>query len=187
VPAAAEWHFSPMVGLTFKGATNIIDNELATTKVHRHLAGAVSLLGEGILGAEGVGSWMPGFFQADDKELVESSRTATLMGNVMVTTPRRWTEYILRPYFSGGFGLVHATVTQTPVGTGSALPPVRLNASGYNLGVGAIGFLSERTGVRFDLRYYSTMRRNSEVITTTDPDSAYLRYMTASVGIVWRR
>jgi hypothetical protein len=192
-PAAAEWHFVPMVGLTFKGESNIFgesisETETAADKTHKHLAGAISLLGEGILGVEAFTTWTPGFFQTGDQEVVESSRTATLMGNIVLTTPRKWTEYGLRPYVSGGFGLVHATVTLTPAPSGSPLPTNRVNTGGYNFGLGAIGFFSERTGVRFDLRYHSTMRRNSDAIADEENnDEAYLRYMTLSVGVVFRR
>ena len=192
-PAAAEWHFVPMVGLTFKGESNIFGESISVTetaadKTHKHLAGVVSLLGEGILGVEAFSTWTPGFFQTGDQELVESSRTATLMGNIVLTTPRKWTEYGLRPYVSGGFGLVHATVTLKATLTDSPLPSTRVNTGGYNFGVGATGFFTERTGVRFDLRFHSTMRRNSDVIATeTNTDEAYLRYMTLSVGVVFRR
>ena len=189
-PAAAEWHFTPLVGLTFKGATNINDSELATEKTHKNLGGAVSLLGKGILGVEGIVTLSPAFFKNDENpfgKLVEEGRAISVMGNVMLTTPRQLTEYSLRPYFSGGAGLMNATVTQVPSSpSGAPIDAVNLNAAGFNLGVGAIGFFSERTGVRFDFRYHSTFRRSAD-ITTVDEDSSYLRYMTVSVGIVWRR
>jgi hypothetical protein len=200
-PAAAEWHFVPLIGLTFKGQTNIFDESIISTdplgeaqkasdKTHPHLAGAVSLLGSGILGVEAFATWAPGFFQMDEApDLVESSRTATLMGNLVLTTPRKWTEYGLRPYASGGFGLVHATVKRKPQQGDPPFDPIRMNSAGYNFGFGAIGFFSERTGVRFDFRYHSTMRRNSEVVIfdSTNIEEAYLRYMTVSVGVVFRR
>lgn len=186
-PASAEWQFAPMVGLLFKGATNIVDIERATTKTHRQAGGAISLLGGGILGVEAIGTWAPGFFELGDLDQVEQGRTAALMGNIVLTAPRRWTEYSLRPFFSGGVGLMHATVKQSEdLPAGAPFDPVRLNASGYNLGAGAIGFFSERTGVRFDFRYYSTFRRSADLI-SIEPESSYLRYMTASIGIVWRR
>ena len=189
--AAAEWHFTPLIGLTLKGATNIFDGEFAVDNGHKNLGGAVSLLGGGILGVEAIGVWTPSLFDSADGPLdpvrVDTGRAVAFMGNVMVTTPRLWTEFSLRPYVSGGAGLMHATVThESPVPQGSPIEVIRLNAPGFNLGVGAIGFFSERTGVRFDVRYYSTFRRSSDLV-TNDPDSAYLRYMTASVGIVWRR
>jgi hypothetical protein len=187
-PAAAEWLFSPMVGLTFKGATNIFDGEAAVEKTHKNLGGAVSLLGGGIFGVEAIGIWSPALFKNDESpfDLVEQGPAISLMGNVVLTLPGRLTEYTLRPYFSGGAGLMHATVKQIEVQGGGVLEPVTMNAGGFNLGVGAIGYFSERTGVRFDFRYHSTFRRSAD-IPSLDPDSTYLRYMTASVGIVWRR
>lgn len=188
--AAAEWHFTPLVGLSYKGATNIaFDLEFAAEKTHKNFGGAISLLGDGILGLETIVVWSPGFFENDEAPLrfVDQSRAVSVMGNVVLTTPRQWTEYTLRPYFSGGAGLMHATVTQEDrLPQGPPFEPFRFNAPGFNLGVGAIGFFSERTGVRFDLRYHSTFRRSADVL-PTEPESSYLRYMTASVGIVWRR
>ena len=196
--AAAEWHFTPLVGLTFKGATNIFDAEFADDNVHKNFGGAVSLLGDGIFGAEAIGVWMPAFFKSDDavdpigggplEVEVDTARAVAFMGNVVVTTPRLWTEYSLRPYVSGGVGLMHAKVSQENSGSpqGAPLDLARLNAPGFNVGVGAIGFFTERTGVRFDFRYYSTFRRSGDLI-AFDSESSYLRYMTASVGIVWRR
>jgi hypothetical protein len=191
-PAAAEWHFTPMVGFTFKGATNVLDVEGAAGKRHKNLGGAVSLFGEGILGAEAIGVWTPALFQGRDAEAVaidavDEGRATALMGNVIITTPRRWTEYFLRPYFSGGVGVMSATVTQSDtLPSGPPFDPVRLNAAGYNLGGGAVGFFTDRTGVRVDFRYYSTFRRSPDLI-SVDPDSSYLRYMTLSVGVVLRR
>ena len=185
-PAAAEWHFVPMIGVAFKGATNINDTEIAADKAHMQLGGSISLLGDGIVGVEAFSTWIPGFFEEGNQELVESSRAATLMGNLVLTTPKKWTEYGLRPYVSGGFGLVHATNTQFPRFGIEPLPPARVNSGGYNLGVGAIGFFSERTGVRFDFRYHSTLRRNFDG-TAFKSDTAYLRYTTLSVGVVFRR
>ena len=177
--AAAEWHFTPMIGETFLGRTTIIDLEAATGKHHRNLGGSVTLLGSGILGVEGLIVWTPGFFQTGDQDLIKNSRTLGVMGNIMLTAPRRWTEYSLRPFVSGGFGLLNVSKTEV-----AAVFPTQINMVGYNLGGGAIGFFSRRTGVRFDLRYYNNL---------TSPDSpaaigpVQLRYMTASVGVVLRR
>jgi hypothetical protein len=191
-PAAAfaEWHISPMIGVTFAGKTTIVDPDVATGKRHPNISGSVALLGAGVLGAEGIVSLTPGFFQSGDDSplfqpgggspLVDSSRVITLMGNVMVTVPRRWTEYFLRPYVSGGVGLMRVSKHET-----NDLLSTNLNLLGYNIGGGAIGFLTRNTGVRFDLRYFSAVRG-------TDPSApafgdVNLRYMTASVGVVIRR
>lgn len=180
VPAAAEWHFTPMIGRTFAGRTNLVDLELATPTPHKDFGGAVTLLGGGVLGAEAVFVVTPGFFHRTG-EFLESSRTLALMGNVVVTTPRRWTEYGLRPFVSTGFGVMRASTAEK----GSALN-VSTPLTGFNVGGGAIGFLTKNVGLRFDLRYY---------VAVTHPDPgpavsfgpAHLRYMTASIGVVFRR
>lgn len=178
-PASAEWHFTPMIGATFFGNTNIPDPDRVSDKVHRNFGGSVALLGGGILGAEGLIVWTPGLFTGE-LELVKNSRSIAMMGNVVLTTPRRWTEYSLRPFVSAGFGVVSASKTDF-----SLLFPIDSDIPAFNIGGGAVGFLSERTGVRFDLRYYSSLTRSDAPVTDEGP--FHMRYMTASVGLVLRR
>src|SRR3712207_1417150 len=103
--AAAEWHVTPLVGLTMFGNTTIVDIEQGTGKRHLHGGGAVAWLSRGIVGVEVMTIWTPGFFEATPRlsdvqaqSGVESSRTVSVMGNVVVTLPQRWTEYGLRPF-----------------------------------------------------------------------------------------
>jgi hypothetical protein len=191
-PAAAfaEWQITPMIGLTFAGKTTIADPDQGTGKRHPTVSGSVAMLGGGVLGVEGIVALTPGFFQSGDdpvlfqpgaeqNALVESSRIVTMMGNVVVTAPRRWTEYFLRPFVSGGFGLMQVSKREP-----GDLLSTTLNLFGYNVGGGAIGFLTQRTGVRFELRYYSTVRGTDHgPIAFGD---VRVRYMTASVGLVIR-
>jgi hypothetical protein len=177
--AAAEWHFTPMLGTTFFIKTSVVDLDAATDQIHRNFGGSVALLGSGIFGAEGLIVWTPGFFTGD-KGLVKDSRVISVMGNVLVTTPRRWTEYSLRPFVSGGFGLIHVSNTDV-----AKVFPFDSNLPAFNIGGGAIGFLSKRTGVRFDLRYYSNLARSDEGPVAVG--RVHIRYMTASVGLVLRR
>lgn len=187
-PARAEWHFTPMVGLTMLGSTTIVDPQLATEERHGNLGAAVSFLSDGLLGAEVIGIWTPGFFETDDLSLepdvnpvlVTGSRTVSLMANVVVTAPRRWTEYFLRPYVSGGLGLIQIK-RDDPTG----LFPVDLNRAGFNVGGGAVGFLTQRTGVRIDVRYHSTLRESDPGDIALGP--IRMRYVTATVGLVFRR
>lgn len=177
-----------MIGITFAGETTLVNPQNGAEKRHGNLGGAVSLLGAGIFGAEVVSVYTPGFFQADQSPLsdvpqvdIESSHSFALMTNMVVTTPRRWTEYSLRPFVSAGLGLLRTSQTQAV----ELLPPLRAAMLGYNVGGGAVGFLSRRTGVRFDLRYYSTVRGTVQEGAAIGP--ARLHYMTASVGLVFRR
>jgi hypothetical protein len=175
--AVAEWHFTPMVGLTRPIKTNIVN---ATKDSHPNFGGGVTLLGAGVLGAEGLIVMTPGVFQTSVGDFIESSRTIAVMGNVVLTTPRRWTEYNLRPFVSGGLGLLHASQTDK---TGAF--STHTNLTGINIGGGAIGFFSSSTGIRFDLRYYSSLQRSDQgPVAFGRP---YLSYTTASVGVVIRR
>ena len=178
--AAAEWHISPMIGATFAGKTTLNDFDQATGKVHPNLSLSGALLGGGLLGVEAIASLTPGFFQTGDGTFVKESRAYTIMGNVVLTAPRRWTEYFLRPFVSGGFGLMRATQVDA-----LEVLPASTSLFGYNIGGGAVGFFTANTGVRFDLRYYGTLRgydRGGIAI-----GEVQLRYMTAAVGVVIRR
>jgi len=178
-PAAAEWHFTPMVGLTFSGNTSIVDLEDATRQVHGDFGGAVSVFGSGVVGFEGLVTSTPGFFKRD-RDLVKSSRSLAVMGNAVLTAPRRWTEYGLRPFVSGGFGVLHASVVDA-----ISIFRIHETMSGFNLGGGAMGFLTPGTGLRFDLRYYSSLHRSNAEAAAIG--GVHLRYMSASVGLVFRR
>lgn len=176
--SAAEWHFTPTVGLTFSGqASPPNDTDLGAGKVHRNFGGSVSLVGAGIFGAEGLVVWTPGFFKGS-LGLVDKSRSIAVMGNAMLTTPRRWTEYSLRPFVSGGVGVLTAYKQESVF-------PLDRNTSAFNVGGGAIGFLSKNTGLRFDFRYYTTFTRFHEA--TSEGDPVHVHYMTASIGLVLRR
>ena len=188
VIAAAEWQFTPFIGYTFKGATSIVDSEQAVEKRHWHFGGAVTLIGDGPVGVEAYFVRTPGFFFNDEfacdiDTCVTSARTYALLGNAVLTTPRRWNQYGLRPYLSGGVGLIHASRTDT-----QNVFPVDLNLTGMNLGGGATGFISDRLGLRFDLRYFRKIEGPDEL--TLDPPISLgpirLRYWTTSIGVVFK-
>jgi opacity protein-like surface antigen len=185
--ASAEWHFAPLVGYTFKGSTTLVDLEDATAERHWNFGGAVALLGEGPIGVEGYFVYTPGFFQREGGGFVGggdviSSYTYTLMGNAVLTTPRRWNEYGLRPYVSGGLGLLRVSAKDQ-----FNVTPIRLNLLGMNVGGGAVGFLSDRVGLRFDLRYFRKIQ-GPDVETLEIPVSRgepiRLRYWTTAIGVV---
>jgi hypothetical protein len=187
--AGAEWHITPFIGFTLAGKTTIVDPQFATDKRHVDFGGVVTLLGPGILGAEALVVFTPRFFQAERTSLdtdvgpvgITSSRSTAVMANAVLTTPRRWTEYSLRPFVSGGFGLLRASKTEEKDVLG-----VHLNLAGFNIGGGAVGFLSQRTGVRFDVRYFRTVHDTDHGSGVSFGD-VRLSYITATVGVVIRR
>ena len=185
LPAAAEWHITPTIGLTFAGKTTLQDFEHATNKIHPTIGVAVTYLTSGIFGVEALAMLTPGFFQTGDAGLIESSRATALMGNAVLTVPQRWAEYSLRPFVSGGAGLLR-TAQRDPSGRLA----VTSNVAGFNIGGGAVGYFSKRTGVRFDVRYYSNLhgvdQRAADDAAVALGD-VHLRYMTATIGVVIRR
>ena len=98
VPAAAEWQFIPFLGYTFKGSTTLIDNERGAETRHWHFGGTARVMWDGPLAFEALYVHTPGFFERDASELtaanlqaaVLESRTYALMGNAVLTIPRRW-------------------------------------------------------------------------------------------------
>ena len=189
VPArvSAEWHFTPLVGYTFNSATTLDDPEGGSETTHWHFGGSVMLTGGGPLGVEGLFLRTPGFFQNENAvcnitvTCVESSRSYAFMGNVVLSTPRAWNRYGLRPYVSGGLGLLHASREAV-----QNIIPINLDLLGMNVGGGAVGLITDRVGVRFDLRYFRKIEGPDE--DSLDPPVAFgpirLRYWTTSVGVV---
>lgn len=176
--ASAEWHFTPILGATFRANTSLWDVGQGTQKPHVNIGGSVAVLGQGLIGGEVITTFTPKFFE-DQFGLVSGSRAFALMGNVVVAAPRRWTEYSLRPFVSAGMGLLTATATD-PYG----LAP-NVNVLGMDIGGGAIGFLTNTTGIRLDLRYYTNLQRINAITPSGAP--AHIRYMTFSVGVVIRK
>jgi hypothetical protein len=185
-PSAAEWQFTPFVGYTFKGATTLFDFEAGAEQTHWHFGGAVTLLGDSPFGVEAYFVRTPGFFENDNvvcaiETCVTASRTYAVMGNAVLAMPRSWNRYGLRPSLSGGLGLIHASLSraQDPL-------PIDLNLLGMNLGGGATGFLSDRIGVRFDLRYFRNVQGpdEDELEFPVGIPPIRLRYWTFSAGVV---
>jgi hypothetical protein len=180
-PARADWQFAPFIGFTLGGDTTLLDPDHAADKNHWSFGGSAALITNGVIGVEGLFLYTPGFFESNEtpanESLVTSSHVYALMGNVVLTTPARWSEYGLRPYISGGVGLLHAS--QMNVG----LLPVSSNLFGFDVGGGAVGFITNRTGLRFDLRYFSNLRRDDEGLAF---GRVRLSYWNAGVGVVFR-
>jgi len=93
----------------------------------------------------------PGFFSAGQNKVVQSN-VITLSGNVVVALPQRLAQYTLRPYFVGGGGLMHARseLFLDPLPVASTLPA-------FDVGGGVTGFLSERFGLNWDVRYFRSI------------------------------
>lgn len=194
--AFAEWHFTPVFGVTFAGNTTLLDVQHGTDKRHVNFGGIVSRFGNGVLGVEGIVIYTPGFFEFDGPRdpadpavpPIDHSSTLSATGNVVLTVPKRWTEYFLRPYVSGGLGVLRAVSIDKPEPAGSTpVFPVRITMPGFTFGGGVIGFLSQRTGIRFDVRYHGGLQHVPPADVPNNGPDLHLRYMTAEIGVVIRR
>ena len=194
---AGEWHFTPSLGVTFAGSTTLYDAQLGTGKTHFTFGGMVSRFGDGVIGVEGVVVYTRHFFEfagprdpgAPAPVPIAKSYALSATGDVILTVPKRWTEYFLRPYVSGGFGLLRVVSIDQPASPGTAsLLPVTANMPGFTIGGGAIGFVSQGTGFRVDVRYHGGLRRDpgANPLNGLSQDLR-LHYMTAEIGLVIRR
>jgi hypothetical protein len=191
--ASADWQFTPFFGVAFKSNTTLYDLEDAVgppaiglpdpPSSRWNFGGAVTAIGRSPIGAEAYFVYLPGLFNNDKFEPpainvgVKDSRVYALMGNVVLAAPLAWNEYGLRPFISGGLGLLHAAVADK-----QDIVSFNRNVLGYNVGGGAVGFLSNRAGVRFDLRYIGNLERPEELLSPTG--KLHLRFWTGSLGIV---
>ena len=161
--ARAEWQVRPFFGITFGSATTFVDPENAIDNENVTIGVSGGWLGE-IFGVEADFGRAPGFFQTEEAPdlrdpLVIQSAVTTLTGNVVIAMPRRMAGYGLRPYFSGGFGLMHVDLLGQIGGTrhNRTLPTL-------SLGGGVTGFLSNRVGMNWDVRRLSTLRGEGQTL-----------------------
>lgn len=178
--AAADWLLTPYVGLKFAGDTNFVDLEKAAGETSLMFGGSAGLLGEGALGVEVDFGYSPRFFQrADRGGLVLRSNVTTLTGNLIVAAPLRWTRQSLRPYLVGGLGLMHA-------GIDDVLGVFRVNSNllGLDVGGGVIGFVSDRTGVRLEIRHFKNLNQQGDE--GVGFGATRLSFWRASAGVVLR-
>lgn len=155
-PAAAEWQIRPFVGFTFGGVTTFVDVEKAAGRQNPSIGVSGGWLGE-IFGIEGDFGRGSGFFEADHKRVLLDSGVNTLTGNVVIALPRRLAQYSLRPYFVGGGGLMHVS----SLGNHEVLP-VTSTLPAISIGGGVTGFLTNRIGLNWDIRRFSSIRSEGE-------------------------
>lgn len=148
VKAAAEWQFKPFVGITFGSSYTYLQLDQAEKEKKFSVGGSATWLGN-FIGVEGDFGHIPGYFQTDSVVSVLSSSVQTLTGNVVVTLPRKMTKYTLRPYVVGGGGLIRLGYTEQ-LGTLQVSDTV----TAFDLGGGVTGFVNDRVGLNWDLRYY---------------------------------
>lgn len=178
LPAAADFFLTPFAAIKFAGDARIVDLDHGASNSKFALGVIAGVLGDGMFGAEADITYVPRFFDRSSGALVASSQVLTAMGNVIIAVPRDLTGYSLRPFISGGAGLMHITIDDV-----LGILPVESNLFGINVGGGAVGALTNVVDVRFEVRYFKS-------ITTENVESvrvgSSLSYWRAAVGLTIR-
>jgi len=176
--AQADWLLVPFMGVKFGGSTSIVDLELAAGETTFNVGAATSLLSQGIFGVEVEFSYIPGYFERGQRELVTSSYVVDLTGSLIITVPPSVTREGLRPYAVAGAGVIHAEASDI-----LDVFRIRRSVPALVLGGGAMGFLTDRTGVRFDVRYLRSLSVDDEQLVAIGRRISYWR---GTIGIMRR-
>jgi opacity protein-like surface antigen len=172
-PAAADWLLTPYFGIVFSGAANTVD--LATFDEAFEQRGNFGLsasgMASGIFGWEADISYTPNFFQftegGEDFEFfnVDSSLT-TVMGNLVIGIPIGGTTGGgVRPYITGGAGLMRANIKFDEV-----FNNLSTNDLAINFGGGLHIFFSDNIGLRGDVRYFRGLEQTEDDDPLEDDD-----------------
>jgi len=180
--ARADWLFTPFVGTTFGGETVFLDFEGAVPAKHWIYGGSVSRISDRVFGIEAEFTWVPGLFDGEGSlNLVQSNWVTGLFGNVIAAVPLAVSRDSLRPYLVGGLGLVHIRREDSAA---LGLDEDTSNSLGLQVGGGALGMISARTGLRFDLRHVRTLSRGANQL--TGERASKLSFWRATVGVTFR-
>ncbi|HXG86695.1 MAG TPA: hypothetical protein VNJ02_00050 [Vicinamibacterales bacterium] len=178
--ASADWFITPFAGLKFAGSTQLVDLEIGGARNKKFTFGAAATrLGDGLFGVEAEVAYVPRFFERSSGSLIARSHVLTVMGNLVISAPRELTGDSLRPFISGGGGVMHTGIDDVVNVFG-----VDNKQFAINIGGGATGRLSDVSAVRFDLRYFNSISNGDE--SNIGFGSTSLRFWRAAVGITLR-
>lgn len=170
--AHAEWFATPFVGAAFAGS--VPEGSRLDYGV------AAGWLGP-IAGFEVDISHRPEFFEVADVPafLLSDSSVTTVMFNGLFRVP--WDGKRLRPYAAGGVGWL-----RTRIGAEDDFVRGTSSNFGFNVGGGVMAHLSDRIGLRGDIRYFRDLQElemESEFFSFGDDK---LDFWRATVGVAIR-
>jgi len=181
-PARAQWTVSPWLGLGFDGASSFVTFEDGIGETKVTFGGAAGWLTDGLLGLEANVGYTPGAFDRDGvapaDDLIQDSSMLVATGDLLVLTPRAIVRDTLRPYVVGGLGLmrVHARFVLDATGLDS-------NYLALAVGGGAIGRLTERSSLRFEVRRLSNLSYETDHELLLDDDRSRVSFWRLTVGV----
>ena len=163
-PSSADTVVTGSVGRTFSGDVE---------EGHTSYGAAIGFLGEGLFGFEVEGTYTPHFFGPDPTD--STSNVTTLMGNIVLGVPIGNNNS--RIYATGGVGLMKFRVPDA-----DEFFDIDRNDFGMNAGAGVMVNLSERFGVRGDVRYFRDIRESTSG-DDFDVDLGGFHYWRGAVGV----
>ena len=123
--------------------------------------------------------YTPDFFDtSDDTIVVGDSNVMTLMGNLVIGVGGG----PVRLYVVGGVGLIRSAVD----GPDDLFADVTTNDFGLDAGGGLIGMVSDRIGLRFDVRYFRTFTNPEPVDDDFDLALGPFDFWRATGGVSFR-
>ena len=175
--ASAEWILTPFIGTSFAAGTDNTDFDTVIDGSKLTYGGSLTYLGGGLLGFEVDLGYSPEYFEVDDDDvdLVDSSNYTSAMANVILSTPRG----AFRPYATAGVGILKTFVDDV-----DDAYDVDSNQLGFNLGGGVFGFITDRVGIRGDVRYFRQIAKGDD--DQADFDVTAFRFWRGSVGVSFR-
>lgn len=176
--ARADMFFVPFAGLKFGGGTSIFDIEFAAGENKFTIGAALADADEGLLGYEAAFNYIPGYFERDNRLWATGSFAVDLSGSVLLSAPPGLTGGGLRPYVAIGGGLIHVQASDK-----LGVLQVRRTVPAGNLGVGAVGLLTNDVGVRFDYRYLRSLTSDDGSLARVGRRISYSRF---TVGLYLR-
>jgi hypothetical protein len=177
--AHADWLITPFLGNAFRAEKGFLVFEEGLGR-RLTLGTSVAILSGGMFGLEAEVGHTPRFFEGDDPlGLVLSSRVTTLSGSVIVAAPLAMTRESIRPYVVVGVGLMQARIKHV-----AGVLPLNDNMPAVIVGLGATGFFTDRTGLRFDLRHFKGLGAADTLMTR--PAASRLSFWRATAGVTVR-
>lgn len=137
-------------------------------------------MGAGVIGGEIDFGYSPSFFGTNNA--FGDNNVLTVMGNLVIGIPIGGTRGIgIRPYGSGGIGLIRSTVDGL-----LQLNSFTDSSFGFNLGGGVMGFFANHIGVSGDLRYFRTIDIKDLTPNAFNLDLGGFNFWRVSFGVVFR-
>jgi len=168
--ARADWLFTPYVGANVGG-----DTEKNTV----NFGGSLGFMGAGVFGLEIDLGYSPNFFDNDEVTSIGGNVTS-LMGNVIIGIPiGGQSGGGVRPYVSGGAGLIRSKLDDV-----DDFFDLTENSFGINAGGGVMIFFSDNIGIRGDMRYFRSLKRDSR--DSLDLSLGSFDFWRASAGVTFR-